>query len=120
MTDDAPITADGQPNAAAASRDVFISYASQDRAEADQVCVGLERAGILCWIAPRDVSAGEFYADAIVRALNQASILVIILTDEAIASPHVLREVERTSAKGRAIVTLRLTTTALTPALEYF
>jgi TolB-like protein/cytochrome c-type biogenesis protein CcmH/NrfG len=101
-------------------RDVFISYASQDKAVADAACQALEQAGIPCWIAPRDVSPGEFYADAIVRALNEASILLLMLTNDAVASPHVLREVERTSAKRHAIVTLRFTSVSLTPALEYF
>jgi TolB-like protein len=103
-----------------APRDVFISYASQDKAVADAACQALELAGIPCWIAPRDVSPGEFYADAIVRALNEARVLVLMLTNEAVASPHVLREVERTSAKRHAIVALRFTSISLTPALEYF
>jgi TolB-like protein/tetratricopeptide (TPR) repeat protein len=102
------------------SRDVFISYASQDQAVADAACQALELAGIPCWIAPRDVSPGEFYADAIVRALNESRILVLMLTTNAIASPHVLREVERTSAKRHAIVALRFASVSLTPALEYF
>ncbi len=54
------------------------------------------------------------------RALNEASILVLVLTNDAIASPHVLREVERTGAKGHAIVALRFASVSLTPALEYF
>jgi TolB-like protein/cytochrome c-type biogenesis protein CcmH/NrfG len=102
------------------SRAVFISYASQDKAVAEATCQALEQAGIACWIAPRDVSPGEFYADAIVRALNEASILVLMLTNDAVASPHVLREVERTSAKRHAIVALRFGSVSLTPALEYF
>jgi TolB-like protein/tetratricopeptide (TPR) repeat protein len=100
--------------------DVFISYASQDAAVADAVVSGLEHRGLKCWIAPRDVTPGEFYADAIVRALNDAPILVLVLTENAVASPHVLREVERTSAKRHAIISLRLTSVSLPPALEYF
>ena len=49
---------------------VFISYASQDMAIADALCAALERAGIGCWIAPRNVRPGDFYADAIVNAIN--------------------------------------------------
>ena len=48
---------------------VFISYASQDAAVADAVVGALERAGLKCWIAPRDVVPGALYADEIVRAL---------------------------------------------------
>jgi adenylate cyclase len=99
---------------------VFISYASQDKALADAVCEVLEREGIGCWIAPRDVTPGEYYADAIVRALNEAQVLLLILTEHAIASPHVLREVERTSSKRHPIISLRIGAVLLPPALEYF
>jgi TolB-like protein/Tfp pilus assembly protein PilF len=99
---------------------VFVSYASQDAAVANSIVDALEHHGVRCWIAPRDVSPGEFYADAIVRALNEARALVLVLTDDGVASPHVLREVERTSSKRHAIVTLRLTNSSLPPALEYF
>jgi TolB-like protein/Flp pilus assembly protein TadD len=100
--------------------DVFISYASQDAPLANTVVAALEREGLKCWIAPRDVTPGEFYADAIVRAINEAIILVLILTENAITSPHVLREVERTSAKRHSIVSFRIGAVTLPPALEYF
>jgi hypothetical protein len=35
-------------------RSVFISYATADKAAADSIVAALERAGISCWIAPRD------------------------------------------------------------------
>ena len=101
-------------------RAVFISYASQDKTTADVICELLENAGIGCWIAPRDVTPGEIYADAIVRALNEAQVLLLVLTEHAVNSPHVLREVERTSSKRHPIISLRIDTVTLPPALEYF
>ena len=59
---------------------VFISYAAQDVAAADAVVRALEQHKIACWIAPRDVTPGEFYADSIVRALNASRLLVVVLT----------------------------------------
>ena len=44
----------------AAARPVFISYASQDAAAAEVVVAALERSGVRCWIAPRDVVPGRF------------------------------------------------------------
>jgi TolB-like protein/Flp pilus assembly protein TadD len=101
-------------------RAVFISYASQDKATADAICELVENEGIGCWIAPRDVVPGEFYADAIVRALNEAQVLLLVLTEHAVNSPHVLREVERTSSKRHPIISLRIGAISLPPALEYF
>jgi hypothetical protein len=63
----------GHAAAAGPQRRVFISYASADAALAQKVCAALEATGILCWIAPRDVIPGTFYADAIVGAIDESS-----------------------------------------------
>jgi TolB-like protein len=99
---------------------VFISYASPDVAVADTVCAALERAGLPCWIAPRNVVPGEFYADAIVRGIDSTKITVLILSQSAAASPHVLREVERASSKRHPVVSLRTDLVPLPASLEYF
>jgi len=100
--------------------DVFLSYASPDSAIADAACAALERQGVTCWIAPRDVVPGEFYADAIVRAVDAAKVLVLVLSQHAAASPHVVREIERATSKRHPVVTLRTDLVAMPPALEYF
>jgi TolB-like protein len=99
---------------------IFISHASQDQPVATAVCKALEDAGLRCWIAPRDVRAGDFYADAIVQAINSCPVLVVILSANAIDSAHVLREVERASAKKRPIISIHTDSTPLPPGLEYF
>src|SRR6184192_663383 len=103
-----------------ASIHVFISYASQDATVAAALVEALERHGVGCWIAPRDVKAGAQYADAIVRAISGAKACVLVLSESAIASSHVSREIERASSKKRPIIALRMDATPLTPALEYF
>jgi len=106
-------------NAAQAGR-VFISYASQDAADASRICSALEKARLPCWIAPRDVRAGQPYAAAIVEAINACRMMVLVLTKSAIDSPHVLREVERASSKKRPVLSIRLDAAPLLPELEYF
>jgi len=44
------------------------------------------------------VKPGAAYADAIVRAINEASALVMVLSGAAMASEHVSREVERAAS----------------------
>jgi TolB-like protein/tetratricopeptide (TPR) repeat protein len=102
------------------ARDAFISYANQDTALADALCADLERRGLACWIAPRDVVPGALYADSIVRAINGAKVLVLVLSQHSVASPHVSKEIERASSKRRPIIALRIDAAPLTPALEYF
>jgi hypothetical protein len=106
--------------AAGTASKVFISFASQDAAVADTVCAALEAAGLPCWIAPRDVRAGESYAAAIVQAINSCRMLVLVLSKSAIDSPHVLREVERASSKKRPVLSIRMDATELPLDLEYF
>jgi hypothetical protein len=76
-------------NPAASGRDVFVSYASQDVAVADAIVATLEKNGLECWIAPRDVTPGSQYADEIVGAINDARVLVLVLSQYAVASPAV-------------------------------
>jgi TolB-like protein len=102
------------------ARDVFISYANQDTAVADALCASLERCGLSCWIAPRDVMPGALYADSIVRAINGAKILILVLSGHSVASSHVGKEIERASSKSRPIIALRIDAAPLTPSLEYF
>jgi adenylate cyclase len=99
---------------------VFISYSSHDGALAQSVCSALEVAGFSCWIAPRDVVPGTLYADGIVRAINESMILVVVLSEHAVESPHVGKELERATSKRHPIIALRIDTAPLTPAFEYF
>ena len=99
---------------------VFISYASQDATAAESIVDALERQGLNCWIAPRDVTAGAPYAGQIIHAIDAAKASVLILSRDAAASPHVLREVERTASKRHAIVALRIDQAPLPADFEYF
>ena len=123
---DSTITQPARPIASDAAadtgrvHDVFVSYASQDAATASAIVAALERAGLHCWIAPRDVAPGSQYADGIIRAINGAKLLVLVLSEHAASSPHVGKEIERASSKQRPIIALRTDATPLTPALEYF
>jgi TolB-like protein/Tfp pilus assembly protein PilF len=110
---------DDSANQTPSGHDVFVSYASQDAAVANSLVANLEH-NLKCWIAPRDVKAGTVYADAIVRAINDAKALVLILSMSSMASSHVGREVERAASKRKQIIAFRLDAAALSPELEYF
>jgi TolB-like protein len=112
--------APGALRAHAGTPDIFISYASPDIVVANAVCNALERDGVSCWVAPRDVMAGDFYADAIVHAIDAAKAVVLILSQHSAGSPHVLREVERASSKRHPVVSLRIDRASLPAGLEYF
>jgi TolB-like protein len=99
---------------------VFISHASQDAAVAEAIVAALERQGLKCWIAPRDVTPGASYAGQIIHAIDAAQVSVLILSQYAAASPHVLREVERAASKRHPIISLRIDQAPLPADFEYF
>ena len=99
---------------------VFISYASQDVAVADRIVETLDRHGLKCWIAPRDVVPGESYASAIVHAIDATKVIVLVLSENAATSQHVLREVERASSKRHPVVAFRIDAAPMPADLEYF
>jgi TIR domain len=100
--------------------DVFISYSHHDKAAADAACAMLESSGVRAWIAPRDVRPGVEYGAAIVEAIEQCRVLVLIFTERANTSGQILREVERAVSKGIPIVPVRIEEVLPTKSMEYF
>lgn len=76
------------------SHKVFISYAAADQRVADEVCCALEAGGIGCWIASRDIPPGVNFEEAIEDAVAACSAVILILSNDANASPYVLSEVK--------------------------
>ena len=99
---------------------VFVSYASADAAVTKVIVESLERGGLRCWIAPRDVRPGAQYADAIIEAINDAKAVVLVLSSHAVASSHVSREIERAASKHKPIIAFRIDAAPLSRSLEYF
>lgn len=102
------------------AHDVFISYASQDKPAADAACATLEARGIRCWIAPRDILAGTGWGEAIVDAINQSQVMVLVFSSHANESPHIRREVDRAVTKGVPIIPVRIEDVVPAKALEYY
>ncbi len=92
---------------------IFISYASKDHAEATKICHDLERRGVECWIASRDIGPGDNYQESITAAIQRARALVLVLTEHAIASAEIKKELSLASSFGIAVIPAR--TQAITP-----
>jgi len=102
------------------AHDVFISYSSKDKATADAACAVLEAKGIRCWIAPRDITPGDDWGEAIVNAIGGARAFVLVFSSHANASQQIKREVERAVNHGLAIIPLRIEDVQPAKTLEYF
>ena len=100
--------------------DVFISYSSKDASAAQAACRALEAHGIGCWMAPRDVTAGLKYAEAIVGAINGCRVFLLLLSSASNTSSHVEREVDCAANRGIPMLSFRLEPVALSTTLEYY
>ena len=99
--------------------DVFISYSSHDKSVADAVCAKFESQQIRCWIAPRDIRPGAEWGEALINAIGECKVVVLIFSTQAQDSPQVKREIERAVSKGKPIVTLRIEDILPTGAMEF-
>lgn len=99
--------------------DVFISHSSVDLAMARRVCAALEGAGLTCWMAKRDIPPGAVFASAINAAIQRSRVMVVLVTQKSLASPHVLREVDRAVHHRVALVPVRLADIELSGKFEY-
>lgn len=98
---------------------VFISYGHSDQLVADKLCAYLENTGIACWIAPRDISSGN-YAGEITRALRAADIVVVICSKDSCCSEHVKNEVTLAFNNKKQILPYCLEDNVFDDDLEYF
>ena len=100
--------------------DVFVSYCTRDKPVADALVSRLEQAGVRCWVAPRDILPGMVWGEAIIHAIGTTRLMVLVLSGEANASRHVLREVERAVASDVVVVPFRIDAVEPTGAMAYF
>jgi hypothetical protein len=102
------------------AHDVFISYSHVDKATADAACATLERNGVRCWIAPRDITPGDEWSAAIVKAIDQCRVMLLIFSASANDSRQIRREVERAINAGVTLMPVRIENVAPTESLAYF
>ena len=108
------------PGGSLVGHEVFISYSSDDVEAAEAVCERLEAEGLNCWIAPRNIMAGLKWSEAIIDALDQAKVMLLVLSASSIKSPQVEREVERAANRQLPIIPLRIHDVPLSKSLQYF
>ena len=102
------------------AHDVFLSYSSLDKTASDTVCSILEQNGISCWIAPRDITPGLDFAEAIIDGINSSKVFVLVYSSNSNNSRQVIREVDRAVHNGLPVINLRLEDVPLSKQLEYY
>jgi hypothetical protein len=100
--------------------DVFISHSSRDKPIADAVCATLEANEIRCWIAPRDIQAGQDWPEQIMRGLSQCRVAVLVFSGNSNQSDQVHREIHHAFSLGITVIPLRLERVQPEGNLQYF
>jgi TolB-like protein len=100
--------------------DVFISYSHKDKSASDAICLTLEKNGISCWIAPRDINPGVPFAEAIVDGIKDSKVFVLVYSSNTNQSQQVIREVDRAVHHGLDIIPFRLEDVPMSKPLEYY
>lgn len=100
--------------------EVFVSYSQPDHDCAFEVTQQLEASGLNVWIAPRNVSPAADWAEAIIDAISNARVMVLIFSRSSNGSPQVRREVERAVHKQLRILPVRIEDVVPSGSLEYF
>jgi len=102
------------------THDVFISYSSLDKTAAETVCSILEQNGLSCWIAPRDITPGLDFAEAIIDGIKSSKLFILVYSSNSNNSKQVIREVDRAVHLGLPVINLRLEDVPLSKQLEYY
>jgi hypothetical protein len=98
-------------------KEIFVSYASADQAVADRLVRGLERHGLSCWIASREIKPGADYQSSIATAIEASTAVVVLYSRNALASVEIPKEMSLASRKP--LIPLRIENIAPAGAFRY-
>lgn len=88
--------------------DIFISYSTKDQFQADTLRDILEKNGIVCWMAPRDIPGGSNYTKEIPTAIRGCQVFVLVLSQNSQNSHWVLKELDSAVNCGKVILPFML------------
>src|SRR5215212_2768342 len=87
---------------------LFVSHVSEDRPAALEIVDELERRGVYCWIAPRDVRPGKPLDDEIVEAIEACWAMLLIFSDRCNEHEYIRREITVAGESHKTIIPFRI------------
>lgn len=103
----------------AQSADVFISYSRDDVDRVLDLAARLRNAGVNMWIDQGGIDGAALWGESIVNALEGAKVLLLMVTESAVRSHNVAKEVMLTSERKGHILPVLLEPTNIPPSLRY-
>jgi DNA-binding CsgD family transcriptional regulator len=99
---------------------VFVSYASVDRERVLPMVAALERAGVPVWIDRVGIGGGENYAAEINDAIQRCAALVLMCSEQSLASRNVKQELALAWEHERPYVPLMLEQVGIPGDVKYW
>src|SRR5690349_20956006 len=99
--------------------DIFISYSSKDRAQAEQLTELLASAGLSVWIDKSGIDVATSWSKEIVDAIDGCKALVVLLSPSSIESGNVAKEIALAAERKKKILPLDLEPVTIPNELAY-
>lgn len=101
------------------AHEVFICYSNSDLPRAKVICQHLENQGIRCWIATRDLRGRTMWAEQVLGAIRESSVVLLLLSPESSNSVGIAHDVIYAAKHEIRIVPVTLDPVQLSGPLEY-
>ncbi len=102
------------------SKPVFISYSSAEYNEAKQIAKRIEAAGYGYWMAPESIEGGKSYAQQIPQAIHGAKVILVVLSQKAMDSKWVAREVDRAINENKRVMPFLIEDAPMTDEFQFY
>jgi len=103
----------------AQSAEVFVSYSRDDERLVFDLAAKLREAGVSLWIDQGALDAASLWSEQIVNALESAKVLLLMVTESAVHSHNVTKEVSLVSERKGHILPVHLEPTVIPSKLKY-
>lgn len=99
--------------------DVFISYSREDKDRVVELAQKLREAGVSLWIDQGGIDGAAMWSEEIVNALENSKVLMLMVSENAVTSHNVIKEVTIASERKGLILPIHLEPTRIPAALKY-
>jgi adenylate cyclase len=99
--------------------DVFISYSREDKDKVLALTAKLSAAGVPLWMDVGGIDGATMWGEEIVHALESAKVLLLMVTESAVRSHNVAKEVVLASERKGHILPVHLEPTQIPPSMRY-
>ena len=101
------------------SAEVFVSYSSQDHAQVSKIIERLREAGVSVWMDEGGIDAASLWSEAIVEAINDCEVLIMMVSRHSTDSANVVKEVMLASESSKTILPVYLEPADIPTRLKY-